>query len=81
MARNQISDIILYVGGSTRYFRVAELAAKRLRQRDLIESVIQYEVIDGSSYVTPFTHGQLMYSHLVGEADSQLEKSVLARQL
>ena len=79
--RNQISDINLYVGGSTRYFRVAELAAKRLKERDLIQSVVQYEVIDGSSYVTPFTHGQLLHSHLTQGIDPKLESKVLVRRL
>ncbi len=81
VSRNQIADISLYVGSSTRYFRVAELATKRLGQRGLVESVIQYEVIDGSSYITPFTHGQLLFSHLVGDIDSNLESGVVARQI
>lgn len=79
--RNHITDISLYVGSSTRYFRVAELAAKRLRQRDLIDSVIQYEVINGSSYITPFTHGRLLFSHLTGDIDSNLESGVVPRQI
>ena len=79
--RKQISDLHLYVGSSTRYFRVAQLAIAQLKRRDLIKSAVQYDVLGGSSYITPHTHGRLMYSHLVGEADSQLEKSVRARQL
>lgn len=79
--QNQVSEINLYVGGSTRYFRVAELAARRLKQKDLTKSVTQYEVIDGSSYVTPFTHGRLVYSHLTEEFDQDLEGDVLARQI
>ncbi len=81
VVREQISDLHLYMGRSTRYFRVAELAVARLKRRDLIESAVQYDVIGGSSYITPYTHGQLMYSHLVGESDPQLETSVRARQL
>ena len=79
--RKQIGDVHLYVGSSTRYYRVAEMAIARLKRRDLIKSAVQYDVIGGSSYITPHTHGRLMYSHLVGESDSQLESSVIARQL
>jgi len=79
--KNQVSEISLYVGGSTRYFRVAELAARRLKQKDLVGSVTQYEVIDGSSFVTPFTHGQLLYSHLSNVPNRDLKSSFLARQI
>ena len=79
--QNQVSEISLYVGGSTRYYRVAELAARRLKKKDLVGSVTQYEVIDGSSYVTPFTHGQLLYSHLSKVPDRNLENRVLVRQI
>jgi hypothetical protein len=47
--REQISDLHVYVGRSTRYFRVAELAIVRLKRRDLIEPAVQYDVIAAAS--------------------------------
>ena len=79
--RLSIRRVRLYLGGSTGYFKVAKLAVNGLIGSNLIDQAIQYEVINGSSYVTPFTHGQLILSHLRGQIDHELEIKVMTREL
>ena len=74
-------EIRLYLGGSTGYFRVAKAAVQHLNDRQLIDRAIQYEVKNGSTYLTPYTHGRLVQAHLEGWKDVDLEKNVTPVEL
>lgn len=73
--------IRLYLGGSTGYFRVAKAAVQHLKDKQLIDRAIQYDVKDGSTYLTPYTHGRLVHSHLEGRKDIDLERNVTPIEL
>jgi cytoplasmic iron level regulating protein YaaA (DUF328/UPF0246 family) len=68
----------LYVGMSTAYFRVAASAVKHLKSLQLIRKAVQFEVRNGSSRVTPQTHGELLALHLGQHGNCEVERRVQA---
>jgi hypothetical protein len=61
-----IRRVVLLVGTSTNYFRVASAATLPLLQQGLLEDVVQYHVIDGSTRITPREHGHKLLGMLTG---------------
>ncbi len=75
--RNAVTDIRLYLGGSTKYLEVAALAARPLLQRGIVKRVVQYEVVNGNSYHTPHIHGLLLAEHLGVATASSRKRDVV----
>ncbi|WP_334187830.1 peroxide stress protein YaaA [Noviherbaspirillum sp.] len=66
VSANKIKKIYLFVGSSTAYYRVARKAVLKLVDRGLIDSAVQFHVVDGSTRETPLQHGRLLHALLTG---------------
>ncbi len=75
---NDIQEIHLLFGSSTRYLRVARAAVGPLLEKRVIRRAVQYHVIDGSSRVTPQTHGSLLKQFLERKRTDNLPENVRA---
>jgi len=62
--RNEINNILLYLGSSTAYFKVVKRAVTPLLETGVLDQVVQFEVERGNPYHTPHNHGLLIASHL-----------------
>lgn len=65
--RNAITQIVLYVGTSTAYFKIAKKAVASLSSKGLITRAVQYHVENGSTRTTPLQHGLRLLDDLNGE--------------
>lgn len=61
-----IRSIVLLVGSTTAYYRVASQAASDLLRRGRITAASQYHVLDGNTRATPIEHGRLLLDLLSG---------------
>ena len=78
---NSISEIHLFFGTSTYYLKVARHAVEPLLEDGLIGKAIGYHVIDGSTKVTPTTHGELLEEYLKEGRIDKLPENVKAYPL
>ncbi len=62
--RNGVKKIGLYLGSSTAYLKVALSAVTLVRNSMPELKVVQYHVVDGNSYATPFNHGSRLLNDL-----------------
>ena len=76
-----IQEIHLFFGSSTSYLEVARAAVKPLLRDKVINKAIQYHVKDGSSSVTPTTHGELLEKFLRQGEIKDLPENVKVRAL
>ena len=78
---NGIREIHLFFGCSTSYSKVARAAVKPLLEEHVIRKAIQYHVKNGSSRVTPETHGKLLEQCLtqgrIGNLSENVQECVL----
>lgn len=70
--RNGVRKIVLYLGSSTAYLKVAIKAVGEVRKIVPSLSVIQYHIIDGNTRATPLKHGARLLSDLGGPFDPSL---------
>ena len=78
---NGIQEIHLFFGSSTYYLKVAQAAVEPLLKEKLIKKAIQYHVIDGSTRLTPQTHGEILEDCLKRGNVNELPENVEARTL
>jgi hypothetical protein len=79
--RQRVKSIFLYMGSATPYLKVAIKAIKPLTKIGQLKNVFQYEIIQGSSYVTPHNHGLLLLSHLSSSTEVKLTRDVRINSL
>lgn len=61
---NEIKQIVMYFGGSTKYLEVAKQAVELIHKDVSLKRVIQIEVENGNAYHTPHNHGLLLAKNL-----------------
>ncbi len=63
-----IRSIVMLVGTSTAYFRVASAAASELLRQGVLTDAVQYHVVEGGTRITPLEHGRVLHGLLTGRA-------------
>jgi hypothetical protein len=80
---NGITQICLYLGSATAYYKIAKKAVAGLSSKGLITRAIQYHVVNGSTRNTPFQHGHRLVADLgsrsvaVSPAVNHIEENIL----
>jgi hypothetical protein len=73
--RNGLAKILLYVGTSTAYFKIAKKAVAALKEKGLISQAVQYHVENGNTRTTPLQHGLRLIDDLDKDGASESKRS------
>ena len=74
-----VKEILLYLGGSTAYMKVAKKAIEPLK--NTLDSVLHFDVEKGNAYHTPHNHGLLIAEHLGSTTTATYTRPVIPKSL
>jgi len=81
VTKQKIKSIRFYCGRSTGYYNVVSNSVRSLLAKKLLREVIHYDVVNGSSYHTPYNHGLQLATDLCCGSISAFTRTVEAVKL